>query len=57
MSNILHKYDKIISNMIKTIYCLCVNAYNNLEQLIFSAPEQWVGASEYRKLIINDDLI
>lgn len=26
--------------------------YHNLEQLIFSAPEQWVGASEYRKLIM-----
>lgn len=30
--------------------------YNNLEQLIFSAPDQWVGASEYRKLIISNDL-
>lgn len=57
MSNRLYKYDKIISNMIKNISCLCITACNNLEQLIFSAPEQWVGASEYRKLIINDDLI
>lgn len=30
--------------------------YNNLEKFIFSAPDQWVGASEYRKLIISNDL-
>ncbi|WP_182439877.1 hypothetical protein [Lactobacillus bombicola] len=50
MSNRLYKYDKKYLLLMHT-------ACNNLEQLIFSAPEQWVGASEYRKLIINDDLI